>query len=83
MRTSKIRQVLGLKRFLSGPLGTMYYIPYAPGQEQVNVRHFDGALPPRFVNAYADLIGAVQRLPGLGGGSAGWLRLQQHCVIAP
>jgi len=55
----EIQQELGLKRFISGPLGTMYYIPYTPRQEQVNVRHFDSELPPVFVVAYADLIRAV------------------------
>lgn len=62
MRTfNEIQQALGLKRLLGGPLGTMYYIPYVPGREQVNVRSFDSELPPCYVNAYADLIGAAQR----------------------
>jgi hypothetical protein len=57
---AEIERELGLKHFLASPLGTLYFVPYAPGGPRVIVRRFDGQLPPVFAGPYADLIRAAQ-----------------------
>jgi hypothetical protein len=57
---SALEQELGLRHFLVSPLGTLYYVPYAPGRPRVLVRRFDGELPATYVPAYADLVRSLQ-----------------------
>jgi hypothetical protein len=52
-----VEQRLGLKKYLSSPLGTLYF----NASDQVLVRRFDGALPPALREAYTDLTAAAQR----------------------
>jgi hypothetical protein len=57
---SDVQRELGLQKFLASPLGTLYFVPSAPGSPRVIVRHFDGELAPELVPAYADLVRATQ-----------------------
>lgn len=57
---SALEQELGLRHFLASPLGTLYYVPFAPGRPRVLVRRFDGELPATYVPAYADLVRSAQ-----------------------
>lgn len=60
MRTfTDLQQERPLKKFLRSPLGTLYYTPFTPGTSQINVRHFDSALPPTLVGAFVDLLQAT------------------------
>jgi hypothetical protein len=56
-----IQRDLGLKKFLDSPLGTLYFVPFAPGAPRVIVRHFDSELPPTLVEPFADLVRAAQQ----------------------
>ncbi|MGW4647993.1 hypothetical protein [Kitasatospora sp. NPDC004289] len=59
MRTfSELSDALGLRKFLFSPLGTLYFVPSAPGSPRVMVRRFDGLLPPALAAPYAGLITA-------------------------
>ena len=60
MRTfTEIRDELALKQFLDSPLGTLYFVPAAPGSPRIMVRHFDRALPARLVAPYARFLRAL------------------------
>lgn len=52
-----VREREGLKKYLSSPLGTLYFIPGPP--TKILVRHFDSELPPTMVGAYVELIQAI------------------------
>jgi hypothetical protein len=56
-----IQQQLRLREFHPSRLGTLHYVPDPPAWPKVMVRRFDGELPPRFVNAFVNLIAAAQR----------------------
>lgn len=69
-RFDDISRELGLKRFCDSPSGALHFIPRAPDEAATMVRHFDGALPPSVIPAYAALAAAAQdwlaRHPGVG-----------------
>jgi len=54
-----LEQSHGLKKYLSSPLGTLYFSPSAASR--IIVRRFDAALPPGLRPSYTDLIAAAQR----------------------
>jgi hypothetical protein len=56
-----IQRELGLKKFLDSSLGTLYFVPFAPGAPRVIVRHFDSEIPPTLVKPFADLVRAAQQ----------------------
>ncbi len=68
---SDIRDQLGLKKFLDSPMGTLYFVPYAPGKPRVIVRHFDSQLPVSLVAPFASMTKAahdwLSRRPDLAG----------------
>jgi len=55
-----IQRELGLQKFLDSPLGTLYFVPFAPNAPRVIVRHFDRELPSRLVIPFADLLREAQ-----------------------
>lgn len=55
-----VQQNLGLKKFLASVLGTLYYVPSAPGPARIMVRHFDRDVPPARIEAYVDLVRSIQ-----------------------
>jgi hypothetical protein len=57
---SSLERTLCLKKFLASPLGTLYFVPYAPGSPRIVVRCFDGPLRPDMAPVYADLVRAIQ-----------------------
>jgi hypothetical protein len=57
----EIQQELGLKKFISHPLGTLYFVPFEPGSRDIMVRHFDGELTVDFVIPFANLVQATQQ----------------------
>ncbi len=54
----EIEKELGLKKFLSSSLGTLYFVPSSLGSKRVIVRRFDNKLPSRYTQAYVALIKA-------------------------
>lgn len=54
-----IRNEYGLRRFLASRLGTLHYVPSAPGSARLMVRRFDAELPPRMAAHYADVVRAA------------------------
>src|SRR4051812_3783529 len=54
-----IESELGLERFVSSPVGTLYFNPGAPPQDELLVRRVDPALGPDAARAYASLVEAV------------------------
>lgn len=57
---TEIQHELGLKKFLASPLGTLYFVPFAPGFPRVMVRHFDNELTSTLVKPFAELVQASQ-----------------------
>lgn len=55
----EIEKQVGLKRFLSSPLGTLYFQPELPMAQQVIFRHLDGELPVELLPVYVDLYHAT------------------------
>jgi hypothetical protein len=51
-----IKRQLQLIKFTDSANGTLYCVPVSPGAPRLIVRHFDQALPPSLVTAYARLI---------------------------
>ncbi|MBD2767336.1 hypothetical protein IC235_05465 [Hymenobacter sp. BT664] len=59
-----IQGEIGLQKFLDSPLGTLYFVPAAPGAPRVMVRHFDTDIPTTLVKPFADLVQAAQQWIG-------------------
>ena len=57
---NEIQQELGLKEFLLTSLGTLYYIPSAPGTPRVRVRYFDSDPLIVLVKPFVDIVQATQ-----------------------
>ncbi|MCP1619876.1 hypothetical protein FBY21_4516 [Pseudomonas sp. SLBN-26] len=76
-----VKEKLGLKRFLSSELGTLYFVPYSLGSARIMVRHFDSELNPESVSSFVDMLssckGWVEALPGL----AEFVRVEQPLEI--
>lgn len=76
-----MKQELGLQKFLASPLGTLYFVPSAPGRPRIIVRHFDGELSPAFVQPYADLIRAAQQWVERHSGLDRLVRIEQPTEV--
>lgn len=56
----EIEQQSTLKRFISSPLGTLYFQPELSVAQQVLIRHLDGALTVELLPVYVDLYHAIK-----------------------
>lgn len=78
---SEIQEALGLKKFLSSELGTLYFVPYSLGSPRLIVRYFDSELKPESVSGFVDMLsscqGWVEALPGL----AEFVRVEQPSEV--
>ena len=51
-----IESELGLRKFLSSELGTLYFVPSSPGSPRVIVRYFDSKLKPKSIANFAHML---------------------------
>ena len=72
---------LQLMKFTDSASGTLYCVPVSPGAPRLIVRHFDRALPPSLVIAYARLITDAAAWVGADPELANLVRVEQPTEI--